>query len=173
MGGNFFIRTGVATPQLQIGYRVLLSYFPNIFFKNGKEWIGFPCKEQKMWFDVRPSTKYSDKKVCLKFSENPFTNFKHIPPFTPPDPRRGNRFDKRCDDTVTCEMGQCFWFFAWRNLWRPLTSPLLQWWYNKCQTCFLFSRERMKTTFCNTANMYITLLSKKYQYIYDNWQSKI
>ena len=37
-----------------------------------------------MWVDARPSTKYSDKKVCLKFSENPCTNFNHIPPFTSP-----------------------------------------------------------------------------------------
>ena len=37
-----------------------------------------------MLVDARPSTKYSDKKVCLKFSENPFANFNRIPPFTPP-----------------------------------------------------------------------------------------
>ena len=86
------------------------------------------------------------------------------------DPRRGNRFNKRCDNTVTCEMGQCFWFFAWRNFWRRLTSPLLQWWYKKCQICFLFSRERIKTTFCNTAIMYIPLVEEIPMYI---WQLAI
>ena len=94
--------------------------------------------------------------MCLKFSANPFTNFTSL---HSPHPTQEEVIDLTKDvTTLTCEMVSVSDFFAWRNLWRPLTSLLLQWWYKKCQTCFLYSRKRIKTTFCNTANMYMTSL---------------
>ena len=94
--------------------------------------------------------------MCLKFSVNSFTNFTSL---HSPHPTQEEVIDLTKDvTTLTCEMVSVSDFFAWRNLWRPLTSPLLQWWYKKCQTCFLYSRKRIKTTLCNTANMYMTSL---------------
>ena len=105
--------------------------------------------------------------MCLKFSANPFTNFTSL---HSPHPTQEEVIDLTKDvTTLTCEMVSVSDFFAWRNLWRPLTSPLLRWWYKKCQTCFLYSRKRIKTTFCNTANMYYDLSRRRNTNIYI-WQ---